>query len=135
MKLNTGIPRKVRPNKNTTKSRYVHANSLSRNSNLCANRHLNNMFLTYVRIYASKPDCMLLQKDEKEPPETYIVQRYIENPYLIGGKHSICTSMSLFCCYYVVEIWLKAVFIAKTLILFSFQEENLTFAFMSSSQV
>lgn len=36
--------------------------------------HLNFMFI------------LCFQKDEKEAPEAYIVQRYIEDPYLIGSK-------------------------------------------------
>ena len=40
-------------------------------------------FLSSVTLSLCLP---CFQKDEKEAPEAYIVQRYIEDPYLIGSK-------------------------------------------------
>lgn len=43
-----------------------------------------NFLLVYS--FISHLNILCFQKDEKEAPEAYIVQRYIEDPYLIGSK-------------------------------------------------
>jgi hypothetical protein len=40
----------------------------------------------FVGIFFAKGEYQAQPDPNKEIPETYVVQRYIENPYLIGGR-------------------------------------------------
>lgn len=46
------------------------------------------------------------EKSEREPPETYVVQRYIDKPYLIGGKKFDIRVYILVTSYVPLKAWL-----------------------------
>lgn len=46
------------------------------------------------------------EKSEREPPETYVVQRYLERPYLIGGKKFDIRVYILVTSYVPLKAWL-----------------------------
>ncbi|XP_025114783.1 probable tubulin polyglutamylase TTLL9 isoform X2 [Pomacea canaliculata] len=59
-----------------------------------------------ITVWRKGTDSQRLSDQTKETPETYVVQRYIENPYLIGGRKFDLRIYVLVTSYIPLKAWL-----------------------------
>lgn len=62
--------------------------------------------MSQISNWKKDPRLRSTKTNDDEPPEAYIVQRYIENPYLIGGKKFDIRAYVLVTSYYPLTVYI-----------------------------